>query len=172
MEKSCIRIEKENPFDVLLPKLTGKIFHVSRKINLEQIELSGKIKPSNGGDFITTFGSKSYFGNKGCICLFDYRDIDNEKSQKFIHRCRPTDPLMNGNEIVIFMLSERLYSNVLPWNEWENNGGGTNVVPYVEVGYPGEIYLSDIDHMITVSYEEDKDSMSYKMRTILNNAKH
>ena len=164
MDITNIHIKHEDPFKALLPHLEGNIFHVSKKINWESIQGLNKLIPNYDGKLTTSFGSKSFFGTKGYICLFDYRNVYSEKAQSNIHKCRPTSPLINGEEIVIFIMNEGLYNDVVDWKLWEKEGAGTNVVPHIEVGYKGEIGLNLVDKILIVSYEEDPNSLAYMMK--------
>ena len=118
--------------------LEGKVFHVSLTSNWAKIRESGEILSNNENALETTFGSSSnsYFKNKGCVSVFDYRRIHDEKPQKHIHKCRPTRPLVDGKGITIFILKSEVYGRLMTWENWKNEDLRQMVVPHVEAGYP------------------------------------
>jgi hypothetical protein len=161
MKTIKIHIEKGDALQQLMPILEGKVFHVSKSKNWTKIEKLGKIIPNENGDLETSFGSSrnSFFKNKGCVSVFDYRNIHEDKPQEHIWKCEPTSPLTPEGGIVIFVLSEETYSKLIPSEGLKEEDFNQMVVPYVEAGYPGAIELSLINEVIFVTLDEiDKET--------------
>lgn len=157
----------------LLPRLMGKVFHVSKAQYYEPIVESGAILP-NDGRHGSSFGASkiSYFKNRGCVSVFDYRDSPKEKFQQFMGRCAPTLPASPESPIVIFYLGEAAISRLLPWSGWEiDREVGEDVLPYLEAGHPGSIPLTEIDEILRVSITEQPNSLISIMRKARNNAR-
>jgi hypothetical protein len=156
MKKTEIHIEQGNVLEYLMSFIKGKVFHVSRVSNWKSIEDVGKILPNRNGELETSFGSSdnSYFKNKGCVSVFDYRNIHGEKPQEHMHKCRPTKPLTPEEGIVIFILKEECHDKLVLWDEWKQGDMGQMVVPYIEAGFPGAIELSQIEEALFVTMDE------------------
>ena len=90
MKISRIHIEKgDDALELLRPIIEGKVFHVSKSKFWTKIEETGKIISNINGNLETSFGSSnnSYFKKKGCVSVFDYRNIHNNKFQKHMYKC-------------------------------------------------------------------------------------
>ena len=171
MKTTKIHIEKGDALQQLMPILEGKVFHVSKSKNWPKIEELEKIIPNENGDLETSFGASrnSFFKNKDCVSVFDYRNIHEDKPQEHMYKCRPTAPLTPEEGIVIFVLSETTYSNLIPWEGWKQEDLSQMVVPYVEAGYPGAIELSLIDEVIFVTMDENESSGLANLLRSMNN---
>ena len=167
MKVSSKHIENGNAFNELLPLLAGKVFHVTKENNWLQIESSQIILPTPDIDkHERTFGTKSYFQQRNCVCLFDYRNFYEEKQQNHYYKCLPTKPLEDEHPIRILFLNQAYYNKLIPYkySEWKTNGIGTNVVPYVETGFEGGVPLNYIEEALKVTITEDKNSISYILK--------
>lgn len=171
MKKTEIHIEKGGPLQQLMPAPEGKVFHVSKFKYWPKIEKHGKIIPNKNGDLETSFGSSknSFFKNKDCVSVFDYRNIHDDKPQEHMDKCRPTKPLSPEEGIVIFVLSEETYSSLITWENWKREDLRQMVVPYVEAGYPGAIEVALIDEMIFVTLDEAESFGLVKLLKLINN---
>ena len=172
MKKTEIHIEQGDALAHLMPFLEGKVFHVSRVSNWQGIEVIGKILPNENGELETSFGSSSnsYFKNKGCVSVFDYRNIHEEKPQEHMHKCRPTKPLTPEEGIVIFVLREECYDKLVLWDGWKQGDLRQMVVPHVEAGFPGAIELSQIEEAIFVTMDETESTQLVKALRSFRNA--
>ncbi|MGA9665978.1 MAG: hypothetical protein WCE23_11610 [Candidatus Binatus sp.] len=153
MKKTKIHLDQGDPLEQLMPRIKGKVFHVSKARNWPNIEFIGRILPNENGELETSFGSSSnsYFKNKRCVSVFDYRNIHEAEPKKHIHKCRPTKPLTPEEGIVIFVLGQESYDKLEPWDGWSHGDTRQMVVPYIEAGYPGAIELSQIEELIFVT---------------------
>lgn len=167
-------IASGSAFEELLPMLEGRVFHVTREKNWPQIVAAGKLLPEPEEDqYVSTFGSRSYFRQRGCISLFDYRDFRDESCQAHYHKCLPTAPLNDEDPIRILFLSPSHYDLLIPWVRWKIDGiGKANVVPYVEVGLAGEIPLTYFEEVMFVTITEDKSSFGYLLRSALRDGRN
>ena len=164
MNKTGIHIKRGDAFKQLMPRIEGKVFHVSKMSNWPSIEKLKKILPNRNGKLETTFGSStnSYFKNKNCVSVFDYRKINEEEPQEHIHKCRPTKPLTPEDGIIIFVLGKEYHDKLMAWDGWKQDDLRQMVVPHVEAGYPGAIELSQIEEAIFVTIDENENSILSK----------
>jgi len=167
IEISHIHIESGDPLDKLMCYLEGKVFHVTKECYWPEINAAGEIRPNNNGELETSFGSSknSYFKNKGCVSLFDYRDIYGEESQKHMHKCRPTNPLSADSGIAILIFKPEIYPKLQSWEGWKKEDLSQMVVPHVEAGYFGSIPLALVEKVIIVTMSEDKNSLAAMLRS-------
>jgi hypothetical protein len=98
-----LRLSEAGLFTAVLPLLEGRVFHVSRLSNLELILACGDIRPNQDGSLEATFGStaNSFFRNRGCVSLFDYRSVAPEELADAAMKCSPTQPATPESGIVI-----------------------------------------------------------------------
>ena len=169
MRETQKHISNGNAFNELLPLLVGKVFHVTKEQNWSHISASGKLMPiPHEGQYVRTFGTKSYFQQQGCVCLFDYRRFYEAKPQEHYHKCLPTMPLTEDNPIRVLFLNSDHYDELVSWSQWRENSIGRNVVPYVETGLRGDIPLNYFDEALIVTITENKNSLAYKLKATLN----
>ena len=168
MRETHKHISNGNAFNELLPLLVGRVFHVTKEQNWSYISTSGKLLPlPHVGQYVRTFGTKSYFQQQGCVCLFDYRNFYEAKPQEHYHKCLPTMPLTENKPIRVLFLNPGHYDELVSWSQWHENGTGRNVVPYVETGLMGDIPLNFFDEALIVTITENKESLAYKLKAAL-----
>lgn len=162
-----IRKEGESLSDIEA-MLEGRVFHVTKRIYWPAICTAGEIRQNHDGRLPSSFGfsANSFFKNRGCVSLFDYRAPPDETIRDFRSRCNPFQPATPGEEgIAILLLSHSLNSKLVDWAKWkEENAFREMVVPYVEVGHPGPISLSQIDQVVFLRIEEDASSLAAILR--------
>lgn len=162
MRITKLRILETKLLDALLPRLQGRLFHVSSLSNLDSITESGEIRPNQDGKYTTTFGSSanSFFRNRNCVSLFDYRSVTPEEFDDALGKCSPTRPASPDSGIAIFLLGSSVNPALLPWSLWKQEEAWKEmVVPYVEAGHHGPISLALVDETIVVEVDEDPDSV-------------
>jgi hypothetical protein len=166
IEISQIHIESGDPLDKLMNHLEGRVFHVTKACYWPEIYASGEINPNINGELKTSFGSSknSYFKNKGCVSLFDYRNIYEEEPQKHMYKCCPTNPLNADSGIAILIFKPEIHSKLQSWEGWKNGDLSQMVVPHVEAGYFGSIPLSLVKKVIIVTISEDRNSLAAMLR--------
>jgi len=145
-----------NAREQLLPLLRGRVFHVTCAANLDSIRSHGAILTDTDSTLLRPFGSyNSYFRNRGCVCVFDYRTISDEDLNRAVMNCSPWQPADNCSSALAFLfLSEAGQARLRPWEEWKTTRSFSEmVVPYAEAGYPGPIPFDEIDEIIEVTFE-------------------
>lgn len=172
VQECHIHIESVDPLDKLMCYLEGRVFHVTKACHWPEINTSGEISPNNNGELETSFGfsENSYFKNNGCVSVFDYRNIYEEKPQQHMYKCHPTKPLSADSGIAILIFKPEIYPKLRSWVEWRDGDQRQMVVPYIEAGFFGSIPLALVEKVIIVTMSEDKISEAvrqnqYMMRT-------
>ena len=168
INKTFIRNESESLNDIEA-YLEGKVFHVTRLAYLPLIIQSGEIRSNKDKALRTTFGVyNAFFNNRDCVSLFDYRQKPNNKVTDFRGRCDPLKPAYPPNgPIAILILKPSVYDDLIPWTlRNKEKAFSEQIVPYVEVGYPGAIPLSHVEEIISVEITEDPKSFAAQLRKI------
>lgn len=165
MLETHLRLPEEQVWEDLWPRLKGRVFHVTMLSNLDDIQISGEIRPNPDRKLVTTFGSSnSFFRNRRCVSLFDYRSFSGEEPGEVLDKCSPTQPLSPDDPIAILILRRPEPSNLLPWTLWKDHKAfGETVVPYVEAGHSGAISLTLVEELIYLEVEENPNSFSALM---------
>jgi hypothetical protein len=147
--------------------LEGKVFHVTSLPNWELILKSGSIAPNSDGQFTNTFGSKnSFFRNRSCVSVFDYRVKPPEDNVDYRHRCHPLQPARPDTPgVAILFLHPVIYPKLLSWKLCRDEVMcRERVVPYVEAGHPGPISISFIENVIYFRRTENENSFAAIIR--------
>ena len=154
-----LQLSETRLFESVFPYLNGRVFHVTKESNLNAILECGEIRPNQDDSYPSTFGPyNSFFGNRGCVCLFDYRPETADHFEEHHEKCLPTQTASPESGIAIFFISESVYPILKPWTHLnEEKAYREQVLPYLEVGHPGPIALENIDEVIVVSVIEDPD---------------
>lgn len=158
MKITKLQFSKTGLFDSLFPYLDGRVFHVTKESYLLSIFDCGEIRPNQDGSYATSFGSSkdSFFRNRGCVSLFDYRSATAEQFKQFSERCLPTQPASPESGIAILFVSESVYPVLLPWTLCkEEQAYSEMIVPYLEAGHAGPLTLKNINEVIILSVIED-----------------
>jgi len=163
------QFHERNLTESILPYLTKRIFHVTKKSNLNAILECGEIRSGKNNKFETTFGysSNSFFRNRGCISLFDYKTATKEQFDKYFGRCHPAMPVTPEDEIAILLINDSIYHELLSWELWrEEQAYSEMVLPYLEAGHQGPISIKKVDEILIVSIIEDPHSLAAKLRKV------
>jgi hypothetical protein len=137
----------------LLPRLVGRVFHVTTPEAYTRILSDRFIKSNKAGDFPFTWekSESSYFRKRGCVCVFDLRSATREQVNDGLLKCPP----WSNNQVVFLLLKESCYQRLIPWTIAKSDVGFREMyVPYVEVGYPDAISLDDVERVLLVDVEE------------------
>ena len=167
MEEKKLILRERDLTGSLLPFLRGRVFHVSLLINLEQIKESGEIRPNKSGVYETPFrDKKSFFRDKGCVCLFDYDSPTENELKESLCRCSPIHWIKRRPEagLAIFMLRRQHGLDLLCWKLWKEREAPSDVVPYVETGHKGPIALKEFDEVLCVRVELDDNPLVTALR--------
>lgn len=121
--------------------LRGRVFHVTRLSSVSSILAAGGLLPNRFG-FKSPLGDNadSYFRAIGCVSFFDYRGHKSKEWRKFHRECYPTRVIHHDDPAVVMFLSPEHHANLIDWTGWKIEGRREqSVVPYVEVGFPGQV---------------------------------
>jgi hypothetical protein len=158
-----LRCPEAELIESVFSRLKGRVFHVTREAYLDSIIECGEIRPNMDGSYSTTFGSSgnSFFRNRDCVSLFDFKSPTPEKIDEYAERCWPLQPVSEDDGIAVLFISESLYPALLPWTLWkEQEAYREIVVPYIEAGHPGPIPIEKVDEILIVSVIEDTNSLA------------
>jgi hypothetical protein len=150
----------ESRYPELLARLLGKAFHVSKMANYSGILKAGSIHPNPDCAYETSFGSSSnsFFKNRGCVSVFDYRNVPQEKFDQFAGRCHPLTAARDDGKMVVFVLCTEAANNLISWENWKTEEAHSEmVVPYVEAGYKGSLALTYVETILIVHVVPDPD---------------
>jgi hypothetical protein len=152
--------------DKLLPKLIGKVFHVTSFANFEKIEESGHIKTNHDGKLGCTFPqSRIFYGRKkGYVCLFDLRNTNDEEIEYALDRFYFIGDRALGDKQVFLILQPKTYAEFIDIPQAEADLGSNQIlwIPDVECWYPDALPLSKIQEIITVNIDRREQSESFK----------
>lgn len=139
--------------ECMLPILRGRAFHVTVLDNLSKILQDREIRPGATDTRRRPFGDyNSYFRNKGCISIFDYRSITEQQLQKSLEKCSPDQPLLGLKfaAIAIFVLLTERCPELISPSQCEDIPYKETIVPYVEAGHHGPLSLDFVDELLIV----------------------
>lgn len=150
VKKSFIRIES---VEDLMPKLRGRVFHVTPTYNMPSIEESGMILSNQSLAWESLFGNSvnGFFRLMNCVSFFDYRNYKTREFEEHVYKCLPTNPLRETSSISILFLAKSEFKKLASWVKWkEQEKWSQRVVPHVEAGYPGPVKLEYITEQLVV----------------------
>ncbi len=145
MDEESLVIAAESLRTDLLPRLVGRVFHVTTREAYVRVRSDGVIKSNQSGELGFTFGQSrfSYFRKRGCVSVFDLRTATPEQIDDSLHKYYFLNPPFSKNRPVFLLLADACSEQLLPWSQSiPEEGARAMVIPYVEAGYPGEIPLS------------------------------
>jgi hypothetical protein len=93
------------------------------------------------------YGRQLFFGKRGCVCVFDYRFVTPEQLEESVLKCSPLLPLNPQVGVAVFMLSAETFPKLQLWEQVKDEARGSQIVPFVEAGYPGPIPLTLVDEI-------------------------
>lgn len=149
-------------FNSVLPYLKWNVFHVTKLTNLESIIQCGEIRPNKEEKFKTSFGSSknSFFRNRNCVSLFDYRIIETELFEKHAYKCIPTQAASPECAIAVLLTSKHIHSSLLSSKLWHDESAYKEMIlPHFEVGHLGPIDLKYITKIIKITVNKAPDSL-------------
>lgn len=153
-------------YEVVLPRLLDRVFHVSLLSNLDSILKSGAIRPGCEVSAPSSYGYQkaSFFRKRGCVSLFDYRSVSTTELAESMKKCSPFQPAVPGTSEPgnsVFILSPDHCADLLPWTLWEEEEARNEmVVPKVEAGHKGPILLEHLDELLAIEIEHDSELVS------------
>lgn len=165
MDSIKLELQKDNCREKLLEYLSGEIFHLRAYEDYEKIINSNHLTNSRDGNYRPSASSEnSYGGNREYICLFDLHTQSEENIvYNFITPSwfKTVHETHNEYNLCYFILSEKLYGDIIP-NEEGRKQNGETYIPDIEVWYPTKICLKDISKVLIVKITEFfKDNKSF-----------
>lgn len=152
-----VSIRAEELEERLLPILRGLVFHVTSRLGYEGIVAEGAILSNRDGRLGNTFpqSASSYGRKRGCVCLFDLRDVSDEHLFGYdrngtvgaLDKFYFLNPGPFANNPFFFVLDEAFHGGLIPWTA----GNPPEMrIPYVEAWYLGQIELTKVQKVIDV----------------------
>ncbi len=141
----------------LLPRLVGRVFHVTPREIYDRILLDGAIKSNQSRKLGFSFvqSEVSYFRKRGCVCVLDLRATGPQQVDEALDKWYFLNPFpLPKSRVAFLLLRDECYGELISrsytqgkvdWREFS--------VPYVEVGYPGEIPVSLVERVLLVDIE-------------------
>ncbi len=168
MKETKLALSERGLNESLLPRLRGRVFYLTLLSNLERINQAGEIRPNSSGAYPGPLSHyNSFFKNRGCVCLFDYRTVSEDKLNISLGKCSPATWIgfSPGSGLAIFLLARDRCPDLLPWTLWEEQEAWREmVVPHVEAGHEGPISLELIDEVLCVEVEPDDHPLVVALR--------
>jgi hypothetical protein len=147
-----IEISDENHSE-FFTRLLGKAFHVTKGANYLGILSAGCISHNLNGIYESSFGSSlnSFFRNSGCVSVFDYRNVPQDKFDQYAGRCHPLTAARENGIMVVFVLGEEAADKLVSWESWDAEKTPSEmIVPYIEARYKGSLALADVETIFVV----------------------
>ncbi|HCT4929005.1 TPA: hypothetical protein OTY92_000936 [Morganella morganii] len=146
-----------NPYDII-PFLSGRVFHVTPTTNMLLIKQTGALAPNFELLRVSKFGNSSngFFRKRNCVSFFDYRCYGTKFWEEHAYKCFPTQILKRerGDKISILFLHESMFGKLISWTLWKEEEAWTDrIVPFVEAGYNGMVYLRYITEELIVEFD-------------------
>jgi hypothetical protein len=144
-------------WQILIQRLSGKVFHITPHRNLKIILSDGFIRTNMDKKLKTGFGGgEGYFRKRNCVSFFDYRSIGTPEWERHYRDCMPINPLSETSPIAALFLTESYYNKLISWEEWKREQAyGTRVVPFIEAGHPGPVPIETISSILIVRRRDD-----------------
>ncbi|MFZ0797894.1 MAG: hypothetical protein WCA13_14725 [Terriglobales bacterium] len=149
MEAAHLRFANYHDLEAdLLPKLRGRVFHVTTTEGYAGIQRDGFIGSNANGEYpLSCSQSKvSNFRKNGCVSLVDLRNISDEDLDLGLKKYYFLDPSLQGN-VVSLILSPDAYQGLI---SSKGVGLAEMIVPELEAGYQTSIPLRLIEEVISV----------------------
>ena len=140
--------------DWVITNLRETVFHVTTQNNFSGIVQASEIRPNVDGAFPSRFGDRSngFFRKRGCVSLFDLRDVDDETLERQLMKCRPLGTSFGFYDAIVLVVSRAVHPRLISWERWKDEKAYSDmVVPHVEAGHEGGISLDEVDRVYRVS---------------------
>ena len=162
-----VHSESEDDAEVM-QLLEGEVFHVTPRKNWAGIQQAGAICPNTELASPSAFGDfpNSYFRQRGCVSLFDYREFPTDEIWQYRNRCHPLMGAEPGGEgIAILILHPSIHESLIPWTLWKDEQAWSQrVVPHAEAGCPEPVSCELVVKVVFFRREVDPDCLAAKLR--------
>jgi hypothetical protein len=151
VETQSLTLEASELHERMLPLLRGEVFHVTTIAAAAGAATEGSIRANSDGEFPFPFAqsANSYFRRRGCVSVFDLRDVADEQLNETLEKYYFLNPSFTSNRPVFFLLSSIFHQRLIPWTEWRaSRDFGQMIIPYVEAGFPDSIPLAAVARVV------------------------
>lgn len=158
-----IEIKVDSLESILLPKLKGKIFHVTTRQSYDRIIKDGNII-ANATDILKwdTY-KKSYASSRNLICLFDLRVVSERKTTDALKKINFLYPSHCEEKPVYIFFAETIVPYLISWTKADNEVGFSEQwVHHVETWHPSPLSIEYISYTLKVNILPDKNSLLRK----------
>lgn len=162
-------IDKKEISELILPKLKGKVFHVTNEVGLNGIIADELIKNNKDNKYAYTFGqSKNSYGRlRGYTCLVDLRSVSEEKLNDALCCYYFLDPSHENDRNFFLIIDQKLHEKLIPWHKAKQEKPFSEMwVPYIEAWYPGDIRSKFINKIIEIKIYRDPNSDAEILRKV------
>lgn len=157
MTETFLTLHEAELQDRLLPRLRGRVFHVTCAANRDSIAAAGAILPNLDYRLPSSFGAsrEGFFRLRGCVSVFDYRQVSDERLEDSLWRCSPWNAVRRCQyQLAVYFLAPEACAVLESWHLWgQQEAWRQMVVPHVEAGHPGPISLNAVDELLQVMIE-------------------
>jgi hypothetical protein len=134
----------------LLPRLMGRVFHVTPRKTYPGIVSDGWVKSNQTGclGFASSQSNVSYFRTRGCVSLIDLRTTTQKQVNDALDKYHFLNPFSSPKDNPAFLFlreSEFCFEQLIPWSDASPTD---MVIPYVEAGYRDRIPLSLVERVL------------------------
>ena len=139
-----IECEHSEIEQAMLPLLRGRVFHVTKEENLEDIRRSGWIysKQQARLAFTPRLPENSYGCKRGWVSLYDLSDPTDAEIKEALIRYWFLRTIRNESPQVYLIVAESAWSSLISWKRASREVGGKEFfIPFVEAWYPGDVPL-------------------------------
>jgi hypothetical protein len=161
-----LRVKRSDLKEVVLPRLRGRVFHVTTPSAFEGIRTDEQVHSNVDERHAFTYPqSKNNWGrNQGYVCLFDLRDVSEENLKDALMKFYFLKP--SRADPVFLFLNPAEYGRLIPWTAAPVI---SMRVPHVECWYPTDLQIEKVTESLVITLEpDDADSL---MRAALRKAR-
>lgn len=141
-----IKIKEQDIPNCLYSMLNGCVFHITPYERFEEIKASGSIQANRDGKLGLNFSKKSFGRHRGWVCLFDFRKelerIAKDSFYKWGFFFHNEDRF--GNKLSFLFIDPIYHDKLITWQEAKDEKEYTQLIPYAECWYPGDVSFNMI----------------------------
>jgi hypothetical protein len=154
MTTKKIECDSSQVENVMLPLLRGRVFHVTKEKNFDEIRRSGWIYSQQQARLVFTprQPENSYGCKRGWVSLYDLRDTTDGEIKEAMIRYWFLRAIAKENSQVYLIVAESAWSSLISWKRASREVGGKEFfVPFIEAWYPGDVPLQLVTESLMVS---------------------
>ena len=139
---------------VMLPLLSGRVFHVTKQETFDDICRSGWIYSQHQAEFAFTLTqSENCYGRKrGWVSLYDLSSPTDAEIKKALIRYAFLKTNNNEDTLVYLIVAEDAWPSLISWKRAIREVGGKEFfIPFVEAWYPGDMPLQLVSESLVVT---------------------